>query len=202
MKRVFLVGDSIRIGYDKYVKKALEGTCEVTFPSGNCQFAQYLLRYLHIWKDQCCTGEPDLVHWNAGLWDVLRILGDGCLTPPDAYGVFIEKICCRCERIFPQAKIIFATTTPGGEGRLTAEFERYNADIVRYNEIASEIVRRHGFGIDDLYTVVKNAPAECFSDETHLYTPMGTELTTNAVLRSVCGALEIPCPTFVYTEEL
>ena len=29
MKRIFLIGDSIRMGYDKYVKEALADACEV-----------------------------------------------------------------------------------------------------------------------------------------------------------------------------
>ena len=29
MKKVVLLGDSIRMGYDKYVKEALDGVCEV-----------------------------------------------------------------------------------------------------------------------------------------------------------------------------
>lgn len=203
MKKIFLVGDSIRIGYDKYVRKTLEGKYEVTFPDENCRFAEYVLRYLHEWKNKCCvSGEPDVVHWNAGLWDVLHLFGDDCLTPPDAYAAFIEKICVRCERIFPQAKIIFATSTPIQEAKYGKDFKRYNAEIEQYNGIAAEIVKKHGFAVDDLYAAVKGCPESYYSDVTHLYTPAGTELTTNAVLRSLGEALGETLPEFVYTEKL
>ena len=50
MKKIVLIGDSIRMGYDKYVKEALEGVCEVFYPEENCKFAEYVLRFVHEWK--------------------------------------------------------------------------------------------------------------------------------------------------------
>ncbi len=41
MKNVLLIGDSIRAGYDKAVKKSLEGIANVYFPEENCRFASY-----------------------------------------------------------------------------------------------------------------------------------------------------------------
>ena len=40
-KKVLLIGDSIRMGYDKYVKNYLADSCEVYYPSENCRFAQF-----------------------------------------------------------------------------------------------------------------------------------------------------------------
>ena len=51
MKNVLLIGDSIRVGYDKSVKKSLEGIANVYFPEDNCRFASYLLRYIHNFKN-------------------------------------------------------------------------------------------------------------------------------------------------------
>ena len=47
MKNVLLIGDSIRIGYDKSVRSSLEGIANVYFPEDNCKFASSVLRYLH-----------------------------------------------------------------------------------------------------------------------------------------------------------
>ena len=47
MKNVLLLGDSIRTGYDKAVKRSLEPYANVYFPDENCRFASYLLRNLH-----------------------------------------------------------------------------------------------------------------------------------------------------------
>ena len=202
MKRIFLVGDSIRMGYDKYVRKTLDGKYEVVFPDENCRFAEYVVRYLHEWKNKFCKEGADVVHWNAGLWDVLHLFGDDCMTPPDAYAAFIEKICVRIERLFPESKVIFATSTPIQEAKYGKDFCRFNAEIEQYNGIAADIVKKHGFAVNDLYSVVRGCPETYYSDVTHLYTPLGTELTTNAVLRALSEALGEPLPAFVYTEKL
>ena len=47
MKNLLLIGDSIRKGYDKSVRKTLEGKANVIFPEENCRFAAYLLRHFH-----------------------------------------------------------------------------------------------------------------------------------------------------------
>ena len=202
MKKIFLVGDSIRMGYDKYVRKTLEGRYEVVFPDENCRFAEYVLRYFHEWKNKLCPEGADVVHWNAGLWDVLHLFGDDCLTPPEAYAAFIEKICVRIEKVCPDAKVIFAASTPIQEAKYGKDFRRFNAEIEQYNAIAEEIVKKHGFAVNDLYAVMKDCPADCYSDVTHFYTPKGTEMTANAVLRALSEALGEPLPEFVYTEKL
>ena len=50
MKKVVLLGDSIRMNYCKYVKSKLEGIAEVYYPDDNCRFAQNLLRFAHEYK--------------------------------------------------------------------------------------------------------------------------------------------------------
>ena len=76
MKNVLLIGDSIRMGYDKSVKRALEGKANVYFPEENCRFASYVLRYLHEYKKMLGEESVDVLHWNAGLWDCLRLFGE------------------------------------------------------------------------------------------------------------------------------
>ena len=46
MKNVLLIGDSIRVGYDKSVKASLEGIANVYFPAENCRFAAFVFRHL------------------------------------------------------------------------------------------------------------------------------------------------------------
>ncbi len=49
MKKLILLGDSIRMGYAAYVKEKLAGAAEVLFPEENCRFAQYMyLSLIHI----------------------------------------------------------------------------------------------------------------------------------------------------------
>ena len=72
MKNVILLGDSIRMGYDKSIKKTLEGKANVVFPEENCRFASYLLLYIPEYFDNIEKENIDVIHWNAGLWDCLR----------------------------------------------------------------------------------------------------------------------------------
>ena len=51
MKKIVLIGDSIRMGYDKYIKDSLAGKAEVFYPTENCKFAEYILRFAHGWKN-------------------------------------------------------------------------------------------------------------------------------------------------------
>ena len=69
MKKVLLLGDSIRMGYDDYVKELLDGKCEVIYdPDDNGRFAAYTLWQANqMFKKY---GKFDVVHWNNGYWDM------------------------------------------------------------------------------------------------------------------------------------
>ncbi|MBR3967480.1 MAG: SGNH/GDSL hydrolase family protein [Clostridia bacterium] len=192
MKKIFLIGDSIRSGYDTYVKESMEGLAEVFWPDENCRFAQYTLRCVHMWKDDLGLDNVDAVHWNVGLWDTLRIYGDEILTSPEVYADYIERIEKRLEFIFPGAKIIFATSTPCIEEGFIKEFEwRSNEDIEKYNKIATDVLTPMGVRINDLYSLLKDAPESYHSDQTHYYTPEATELIGTAVNKILCEEMGI-----------
>ena len=69
MKKVLLLGDSIRMGYDDYVKEELDGKCEVVYDAeDNGRFAAYTLWQANqMFKHH---GHFDVVHWNNGYWDM------------------------------------------------------------------------------------------------------------------------------------
>ena len=141
MKNLLLIGDSIRRGYDKSVKKTLEGKANVFFPEDNCRFASYLLRYFHEYVSADKDNQPDVIHWNAGLWDCLRLFEEEPHTPIDIYAYYIERVCIRIKKICPDAKVIFATSTKVISEEMDINFKRYNEDIEKYNAVAVEIVR-------------------------------------------------------------
>lgn len=173
------------MGYDKFTKMAFEDTAEVYFPKDNCRFTSYIIRHLHDWKNEVELGEDvDLVHWNAGLWDDLVMFDGKHLVSLEVYKENIERICNIIKILFPNAKMIFATSTPVQE-ELFDVCKRYNHDTEMYNLAASEIVKKHGGEINDLYTLMKNAPVEYHSDLTHYYTKEGTELITNQVISCI-----------------
>ncbi|MBE6612462.1 MAG: SGNH/GDSL hydrolase family protein [Ruminococcaceae bacterium] len=192
MKKILLIGDSIRIGYDSYVKERMQNVAEVYYPGENCAFSANVLRKLHTWADMLKLYEADAVHFNAGLWDTVRIYGDGTLTTPAAYADNIERIAKRIQFLFPGAKIIFATSTPVIESGFIDEFEtRYNRDVEEFNRIACEVLAEYGVIINDLYGLLKDVPESCHSDQTHFYTGVATELIGNQVSRVLCDALDL-----------
>lgn len=57
MKKILLIGDSIRLGYDKYIKMAFEDVAEVYYPAENSRFVMYVYRRLHEWKNELQCGQ-------------------------------------------------------------------------------------------------------------------------------------------------
>lgn len=191
MKNLLLLGDSIRMGYDKAVEKTLEGKANVYFPAENCRFASYVLRYLHEYKALVKDGQVDVLHWNTGLWDCLRLFEEEPHTPLEVYAYYIDRICVRIKKLFPEAKVVFATSTSVLSEKMGKNFKRYNAEIEEYNKVAIEIVKKHGFEINDLYNVSTSLPVEAHSDAVHYYTDIGTKAFAEQVLAYVVPALGI-----------
>ena len=191
MKKILLIGDSIRMGYDKYVKEALANVAEVYYPEENCRFSAYVLRCAHVWKKNLELGDDiDLVHWNAGLWDVIELFGDEPLSTVDYYENAIGRIHNRLRMLFPKAKIIFATSTAVIEG-IAKEHVRHNAIIEKYNLTAVKALKDKDCEINDLYALTSKLPDSYHSDATHYYTPEATELIGGRVLAHICKALDI-----------
>ncbi len=193
MKNVVLIGDSIRMGYDKAVKTALEGKANVVFPEDNCQFAYYVFRFFHEWLEQLgVKGEDvDVVHWNAGLHDCVRLFGEEPSVPLDIYGYYIERTCKRIRMICPNAKVIFATSTSVVSEKMHKDYMRYNEDIEKYNAVAVNIVESYGFKVNDLYSLSKKLPEQAHSDAVHYYTDIGSEAFSKQVISYVTEALGI-----------
>lgn len=192
MKKIVLIGDSIRMGYDKYVKEALEGVAEVYYPSENCKFSQYTLRFLDKWKSEGkWPADVDLVHWNAGLWDLLELEGEGTFSSIAHYSEMIGRIDRRIRKLFPNARVVFATSTAVRENEYTGEYRRHNATIEAFNAAALKALADTDTAIDDLYAHTVNAPTECCSDRTHYNTARGAAYMGGKVLSVICKELGI-----------
>ena len=198
MKKILLIGDSIRAGYDKYVKMALDGIAEVEYSQDCNRFASFVLRMI---PEFCKTygKDLDLVHWNAGLWDCLR-LDDGVIfSDIEVYKSYIERTCASLKRHFKNASFIFATSTSViEEGYNKNVMHRLNSDIEAYNAAALEIVTRHGMAVNDLYTLTTSIPKEYHSDATHYYTKDGTRVITDQVIAHIEASLGIKAKTLDY----
>ena len=190
MKNIYLIGDSIRVGsvnspgYGIYVKEKLDGKCNVFAPNENCRFAQYTLRALCDWVGQVNADEIDVVHWNNGLWDVLRLHDDEPLTPIDVYVHMLERVYKKIKLLFPKAEIIFALTTPVIEKNAPQGWKRYNAEIEEYNSAAKELMNNLGVKINDLHSVAKKFDESYYADWTH-FNEKGAKILADAVAEVV-----------------
>ena len=207
MKNLLLLGDSIRMGYQDAVKEKLTGKMNVFFPDDNGRFAQYTLRTLGDWAARLSLPEIHVVHWNNGLWDTLhlpvsRIVSDGeaagltarpdntafkdkfeaePVTPPDMYRYMLGRVHTRIRNLFPEAEIIFATTTPVDEARISAYF-RSNEEINQYNRIARDLLRPLGVRINELGEYAAAHCGELHRDWVH-YNNEGSSLLADEIIR-------------------
>lgn len=192
MKKILLLGDSIRMGYDKYVKDALSDVAEVYYPSENTKFALNILRCIVEWRRDGGWGDDiDLVHWNAGLWDCVEIDGDEPVTPIEWYAETVKRVDKRLRSYFPKAKIVFATSTSVLEDRYDDTFCRHNAVIEKYNAAAISALADTDAVINDLYTYSLPLDHAYRYDATHFQTPEGIEKMGGKVLSVICENLGI-----------
>ena len=194
-KRVLLIGDSIRFGapnspgYGIYVKEMLNDVAEVYAPNENCRFAQYTLRYIFDWVKEIDEPEKiDVIHWNNGLWDVLRLNGDEPLTPIYMYVEMLRRIYNMFKKLFPNAEIIFALSTSVMEEWTTSNFFRFNKDICEYNKKAMELMKELGVKINDLYSVTKEFDTSLRSDWVH-YNEEGSKILAKRVSEEILLSL-------------
>lgn len=174
MKKVLLLGDSIRMGYDDYVKELLKDEYDVVYSDwDNGRFAAYTL-----WQaNQLLRLNPDieLVHWNNGYWDMhAEAPMTEELSPVAEYQHFLRRII----KLFRDngVKVVFATTTPVPESGVaedvtgTGGLIAYdNAQVQRYNAAALEVMEAEKVPVNDLYTLCcQDANLYKCEDQLHL----------------------------------
>ncbi|TLS51813.1 hypothetical protein FE782_12940 [Paenibacillus antri] len=159
MKKVLLLGDSIRMGYDEYVRDILKDKCKVYYDdTDNGRFAAYTL-----WQANQLFrkyGKFDVVHWNNGYWDMnIEPPMAEAVHPIDEYIHFLKRIIGEIRR--NDAAIIFATTTPvlhsgsSPDNTGTGVNIKYSNDwVVQYNEAAKRLAAEENITVNDLYALM------------------------------------------------
>lgn len=169
-KNVFLIGDSIRIGYCETVKRALADVAQVVYPAENCRNSGYIVTRLHGWAQEFDGAHMDIVHFNCGQWDAAHFNGwQDSLTPLDVYERNLRWIIWQLRKEFPRAALHMATTTPMNptNDTLPAQNPRTRAEIVRYNETALRVAAQEGISVNDLFSYAENWPSSCYKDTCH-----------------------------------
>ncbi|RAU93434.1 GDSL-type esterase/lipase family protein [Paenibacillus sp. YN15] len=194
MKKVLLLGDSIRMGYDEYVKDMLKGKCEVYYDDAdNGRFAAYTLWQANqLFRKH---GKFDVVHWNNGYWDMnIEAPMTEAIHPIDEYVHFLKRIIAEIRR--NGADIIFATTTPvltsgsSMDNTGTGVNIKYNNDwVIQYNDAAKRVAAEEKITINDLYTLMLQ-DKNCYKCEDRLHlTEEGYRLCAEQAVRLILEKL-------------
>lgn len=201
LPKVVLLGDSIRAGYKDTVIKALAGKAVVWTPKENCKSSVYIRENLAKWME---GQNPDVIHINAGLHDLVLTGPETNFTEIGKYGENIRAIIDELKKKYPKAKIIWATTTPvfdelneksrksgTADGKRIAW--RENAQVVRFNAAAAEALKGRDVVVDDLYTLVKDMnDQDLYIDDGVHYSMYGREFLGDAVAKSILAQLPKP----------
>jgi lysophospholipase L1-like esterase len=195
MRRVVLVGDSIRMRYEGVVHAELRGIAEVWGPAQNGEDSEKVLRHLDEWV---LSRNPDIVHINCGLHDLKRPTGsDRPSVPIERYRANVRTILDRIQK-GTHSLLIWATTTPVNElwHKQRKGFERAEGDVVLYNRAAMEVAKELQVEIDDLYSVVMQARRDLYLNEDGVHlTPAGSYLLGRAVAGCIRTHLEKSDPS-------
>ena len=175
MKKIILLGDSIRLSYQRRVTELLGSDYTVWGPEDNCRFASYTLRMLYDYREQ--LKGADVIHFNCGLWDMCDLFGDGPFTPIEVYVEQMVRIAKILKTYAPGGAVIFAATTPPSPKMWGHDMDRVRA----YNAAAMAALEPLGILFDDLFTPVAEDIDCMISDDLLHASPYGVEVLANRV---------------------
>lgn len=173
MKKIILLGDSIRLSYQNRVTELLGSDYTVWGPDDNCRFASYTLRMLYDYREQ--LKDADLIHFNCGLWDMCDLFGDGPFTPLEVYVEQMVRIAKILKTYAPV--VVFAATTPPSPKMWGHDMDRVRA----YNAAAMAALEPLGILFDDLFTPVAEDIDRMISEDLLHASPFGVEVLANRV---------------------
>jgi lysophospholipase L1-like esterase len=185
MKSVILVGDSIRMGYRPTVEQLLGDQVQLWAPAENGGTSDNVLAHLDAWV---LSRRPDILHLNCGLHDLKTEFGTTSQAVPlDPYKANLRQI---VGRIVEQGttQLIWATTTPVNQvwHHARKPFDRFEADVLAYNDVARQVVSAYGVPINDLYQTMMDAGRDdhLMPDGVH-FSPAGYTLLGQAVADAI-----------------
>ncbi len=181
LPHVLIIGDSISIGYTPPTEKRLAGKATIKHNPGNAESTDKGLAKL---KDWLGDGKWDVIHFNWGLHDIK--LGTGKhQVPIDEYEKNLREIVKHLKAT--KAKLIFATTTPVPDGKLSPP--RKSADVVAYNKVAKKVMEDNGVAVNDLYAFALPQLDKIQRPANVHFTDAGSEALAGRVVAAIEKAL-------------
>ncbi|MFC1761522.1 GDSL-type esterase/lipase family protein [Planctomycetota bacterium] len=211
LPKVFIYGDSISIGYTEYVRAALDDkACVYRLHQNGGASGGFVQNMERLRKTMFQPGlkqgwdfDWDVIHFNVGLHD-LKYVANGKLDKEkgkqvaslETYENNLRSIIKYLKSQYPQAKLVFCSTTPVPEG----EPGRIVGDAERYNQVAYKVLKDHqDIRINDLHTFSIPVQEEYAAGpgDVH-YKAEGSRLQGMEVARAIVDVLGIEpgdCPS-------
>ncbi len=189
-KRILLLGDSIRLGYQPLVKQILENDPDIPFevlgPAESTGTSAHLAERI---DDLVREYRPDAVHFNAGLDDVVWHVSE------QRSEVSVADYTMNLQRIIDSMRptlgsdIVFATTTPVNDDAQTrmepTEGERCNREIDDYNAAAQSVMLANNILINHLDAVIQADDEGFLSSDGVSLNEAGNRAAAEAVAASI-----------------
>lgn len=162
---VLIIGDSISLGYTPPVLDMMKDEANVIHNKGNAQHSGTGVAKIDAWLGDT---DWDVIHFNWGLWDLCyrhpksKVQGRrdkvrGTLTTSlEQYERNLDQLVRRLRQT--NAALVWANTTVVPE----AEAGRRVNDDLKYNEVASRVMQKHGIVINDLNKLSRTFAPELF----------------------------------------
>ena len=186
-RRLLLLGDFVRLAYQPEVERLLRADSsadvEVVGPAASCGSSVNLMEHIDVWVRKF---QPDLVHFNAGLDDVVWLPEEGRnATQVGQYELNLKWVVDFLRSRFG-SDFVFATTTPVHDAvAQESPNQRCNRDIEEYNIAACEIMLQADVLINPLDRVIWQQDDTFIAEDGVSLTPAGTEAAAKSVVQHV-----------------
>lgn len=202
LPNILIYGDSISIHYTQRVRTTLDGRANVYRLYCNGGDSSSLIPKMKKMVGSMCAenlDKPwafqwDVIQFNIGLHDLKYLSGKKLdkkngkqVSSLESYKKNLREDVLYLQKLAPNAKLIFATTTPVPEGAQG----RFAGDAVKYNTAALEVMRDFPeIIINDLYTFTKPNQPEWWAKpgDVH-YKSVGSNAQGDEVARIILESL-------------
>lgn len=168
---VLLIGDSITVRYAAEVGSELKGKAYVSLlGSSKAAGDPALLDEIKLVLRQ---NVYSVIHFNLGLHGDVADVRTG-----------LPDVIATLKRYAPNAKLIWATTTP-----CQKKDDAPDADVIEKNKVAAAIIAKASIVVDDLYTLVAKHPTKLWDGGGVHYTAEGTAIQSKQVAQSIMPLL-------------
>ncbi|MFC1453705.1 SGNH/GDSL hydrolase family protein [Verrucomicrobiota bacterium] len=182
--KIFVIGDSISIGYGPFLKQYLDGAITYSRKEGEAEALLNLdkpvganggdsSRVLEFLKASANTKsiKADLLLVNCGLHDIRKDPETGQVQVAiEAYKQNLLSIVSVAKDL--QTTLVWIRTTPCDEkihNKPGMKFHRFAADCAAYNAVADRIMNEAKVPMIDLFTFTKNLGPDIFRDHVHFH---------------------------------